>query len=111
MGPPNGGNPPASQSGGVTPGDAQQAVQQQSQDPAPPETVQPCPTAKTWVEFCLVDMEGNPVSGQRYQATLPDGSTPQGTLGKSGCVRFNNIQPGTASISFLDLDGESWERI
>jgi hypothetical protein len=93
----------------VSPEEARDAVQQQ-QGSAPPGVVQPC-VVLTWVEFCLVDMEGNPVSGQRYKLKLPDGSVKEGTLGKSGCVRVDNINPGTATISYLDLDEEAWERI
>jgi hypothetical protein len=98
------------QSGASAPG-VRQAVQQQSNDTGPPPVVQPCAVAKTWVEFRLVDMEGNPVSGQRYKVTLSDGSIQEGTLDKSGRVHFDGIVSGTCSISFLDLDKEAWERI
>ena len=96
---------------GVSSQDARQAVKKQSEGPGPPPDVQPCPIEKTWVEFCLVDMEGNPVSGQRYRAKLTDGSVREGKTPKSGCVRFDGIPPGTATIAYLDLDEEAWERI
>ena len=94
---------------GVTSGQVQSAVQQQATDPPPP-AVNPCP-GKTWVEFLLLDMEGNPMGGKRYKVTLPDGSVKQGTLDQSGRVRFDSIQPGTATISYLDYDKEAWERV
>ncbi len=85
------------------------AVQQQANDP-PPADIQPCPMQKTWVEFRLLDMEGNPVAGKKYKVKLSDGSVHQGTLDNSGKVRFDGIPPGSCSISF-DLDKEAWERI
>jgi hypothetical protein len=109
---PNGPTTPNSQADdGTSPNDVRQAVNKQSDGPGPPPVVQPCPSAKTWVEFCLLDMEGNPVSGQRYRATLTDGSKPEGRTPKSGCVRFDGIPSGTATIAYLDLDEEAWERI
>ena len=65
---------------------------------------------KTWVEFEVVDMEGNPVSQERYLVMLPDGSLNEGWLDPSGVVRFNNIDPDTCVFSLPDLDEEAWER-
>ena len=110
MTPSGGGNSGSSSGGGVSPGDAQQGVQAQ-QGSTPPDAVQGCPGPTTWVEFCLVDMEGNPVGGKRYRAQLPGGATPEGTLPQSGCVRFDGIQPGMASISFPEFDQDAWEPI
>lgn len=96
---------------GISPNDARQAVNKQSDGPGPPPDVQPCPQDKTWVEFCLLDMEGNPVSGQRYRVTLADGSKSEGRTPKSGRVRFDGVSHGTVSIAYLDLDEDAWERI
>ena len=91
--------------------DPNQGIQQQSADKKPPSTVQACPLARTWVEFVLLDMEGNPVSGQRYKVGLPDGTTKQGTLDATGTVRVDGIRPGSCTISFIDLDQAAWESI
>jgi hypothetical protein len=66
---------------------------------------------KTWVEFEVVDMEGNPAAGRKYLVMLPDGSLHEGTLGKTGVVRFENIDPETCVFSLPDLDREAWERV
>ena len=103
--PPAGGN-------GITPEEARKAAQKGAETPPPGASMHQCPVPpKTWVEFCLIDMEGNPAAGRRFRAKLTDGSVREGKLGADGCVRFDNIPAGTASISFIDLDREIWERI
>jgi hypothetical protein len=87
------------------------AIQQQTGTGGPPPPVAPCPQDKAWVEFLLLDMEGNPVSGQSYIVGLPDGSTRQGTLDRTGKVRFDGIPPGTCTISYTDLDKDAWEPV
>ncbi len=66
---------------------------------------------KSWIEIKLVDEEGNPVPGERYRVTLPDGSTlAEGTLDEKGFTRIDNIDPGTCKITFPDLDASAWRR-
>jgi hypothetical protein len=66
---------------------------------------------KTWVEFAVVDMEGNPVSNKRYLVMLPDGSLQEGMLDQRGVVRFNNIDPENSVFSLPELDKDAWERV
>lgn len=78
--------------------------------PGEPKPVHiPQPKQRTWIEVCLVDQAGNPVSGQRYVIKRPDG-TPlsSGVLGEDGLVRANEILPGNYELSFPDLDGRTW---
>ena len=103
--------PPTTSPPGASPNQVQAAIQQQASDPAPPPDVAPCAKPLTWVEFRLLDMEGNPVSGKRYRAKLPGGAVKEGSLDQSGRVRFDGIEPGTATISYLEYDQEAWERI
>jgi hypothetical protein len=65
---------------------------------------------KTWVEFQVVDMEDNPVSGKRYKCMLPDGRMEEGLTDAKGTVRFNDIDPGNCVFS-LDMDQEAWEKV
>jgi hypothetical protein len=65
----------------------------------------------TWVEFELLDIDGNPVPSVAYQVTLPDGSMRNGTLDNQGMVRFDNIDPGQCEITFTDIDGREWQPI
>jgi type VI secretion system secreted protein VgrG len=63
---------------------------------------------KSWVEIELVDEEGNPCPGERYQIKLPDGSVDSGTLDEKGKARVI-CDPGTAEVTFPDLDKDTWE--
>lgn len=61
-----------------------------------------------WVEVVLADEEGNPVSGEPYQITLPDGSVAQGTLDATGFVRVEGFDPGDCQITFPNRDASAW---
>lgn len=70
--------------------------------PAKEEPEEDKPTA--WVEFELVDSEGEPLVGARYQLTLADGSTREGQVPASGKVRVEGVEPGECTIAFPELD-------
>jgi type VI secretion system secreted protein VgrG len=67
------------------------------------------PEKKSWIEIELLDEEGEPVPGERYRITLPDGSTVEGTLDQNGFARVDGIDPGNCEVSFPDLDQDSVE--
>ena len=69
----------------------------------PPETEEESEEKKAWIEIELVDEEDEPVSGEKYEIKLPDGSTAKGTLDGDGFARVDGIEPGTCEISFPDL--------
>ena len=65
---------------------------------------------KHWIEIELVDEEDNPVPGEKYKVTMPDGSVAQGTLDYNGFVHIGGIKdPGTCKITFPNLDKDAWE--
>src|SRR5262245_25914609 len=65
---------------------------------------------KSWIEIELVDEAGNPVPGERYRITLPDGKTvDEGTLDEKGCARVECIDSGTCKITFPELDRDAWK--
>jgi len=67
---------------------------------------------KSWIEIELVDEEDNPVPGERYRITLPDGETlAEGTLDQKGFARVEGIDPGTCKITFPSLDKDAWQKI
>jgi type VI secretion system secreted protein VgrG len=66
---------------------------------------------KSWIEIELVDEEKNPVPGEKYKITLPDGKVAQGTLDNEGFARVEGIEPGTCQIAFPNLDKDAWEKI
>ncbi len=81
-----------------------------AQDEAPPALA--ATPDLTWIEIQLVDEVGEPVSGQAYELTLPDGSVQKGKLNYRGRARVDDIgRPGACSVTFRDLDGEAWEAI
>jgi hypothetical protein len=81
-----------------------------SKQSTPDEDLPPEPkTPKTWVEFRLIDMEGNPVGNMHYTVVLPGGATEDGYLDSSGSVRFSGIDPGECTITFPDLDRDAWD--
>lgn len=73
--------------------------------PAPP----PPQPAFTFVEFALVDMDGEPMPFERYRVTLVDGSVHEGQLDADGKVRYEGLLSGDCKITFPELDSESWE--
>lgn len=64
---------------------------------------------KSWIEIELVDEEDQPVPGEKYKITLPEGSVAQGTLDNKGFARVEGIDPGTCQITFPNLDKDAWE--
>jgi type VI secretion system secreted protein VgrG len=66
------------------------------QEPAPPPT--------HYIEIKLLDMNGNPVPGERYRVTVPDGRVAEGTLDENGYARVEGFDPGQCRIEFPDMD-------
>lgn len=65
---------------------------------------------KTWVEVELLDYNCRPIKGAKVEITLPDGSTTKATLSSEGNLRINNIDAGTCTVTFPDIDGREWRR-
>jgi len=64
---------------------------------------------KHWIEIELLDEDGNPVPGEPYRITLPDGATiASGTLDHKGWARVDHIDPGTCQVTFPNLDKDAW---
>jgi hypothetical protein len=66
---------------------------------------------KTWIEIELIDENDEPVPGEKYCITLPDGRPVTGTLNEKGFARVDGIDPGTCQITFPKLDKDAWEKI
>jgi hypothetical protein len=68
-------------------------------------------TKKSWIEIELVDEENQPVAGEPYRVTLPDGATAaEGTLDGKGRARVEGIDPGTCTITFPHRDKAAWKK-
>jgi type VI secretion system secreted protein VgrG len=64
---------------------------------------------KHWIEIELLDEDDNPVPGEPYRITLPDGTTlADGTLDDKGWARVDHIDPGTCQVTFPRLDKDAW---
>ncbi len=64
---------------------------------------------KTFVEFQLLDAEGNPVEGENVKVTLPDGSERDLTTDGDGVVRVDEIDPGQARAQLPDRYDDEWD--
>lgn len=69
---------------------------------APPPEPPPPPTH--YIEIKLLDMNNNPVPGERYRVTVPDGRVAEGTLDENGYARIEGFDPGQCKIEFPDAD-------
>src|SRR5881227_2766391 len=91
----------------VTPVKRSAASNAPTHDPNSPEAKK----KPHWIEINLVDEEGQPVPGEPYVITLPDGSTvADGTLDQKGFARVDGIDPGTCKVTFPNLDKEAWDK-
>ena len=86
------------------------AAQRASEAAAPPPAESPRPT-KTWIEFLVEDMAGQPIAGRKYRATLTDGTKKTGQTDSSGLVRFDELDPGLCEFVLEGLDGNAWEEV
>ncbi|RMF79499.1 MAG: type VI secretion system tip protein VgrG [Planctomycetota bacterium] len=64
----------------------------------------------SWIRIKLVDEEGNPVPGERYRVTCPDGTVKEGSLDANGRAYISGIDPGNCDITFPELDQSAWRR-
>lgn len=72
--------------------------------------IEACDPGKTWIDIKLVDDEGEPIPGARFQVFRSDGSLlGEGTLGDDGCGGFENIDDARYTVCFPDLDERAWE--
>ena len=104
------------------PGEVEQAKAQQQQlgtgkygaTPIKPFKAGNAPDDKkkpvSWIELVLQDQDGNPVPGEPYSITLPDGTVAEGTLDEKGFVRVDGIPPGSCQVSFPARDGRDWKK-
>jgi hypothetical protein len=87
----------------------QQSTARAERRPDPPTRT---PTVvKTWIEFQLIDEDGDPVPNVTYRVKLPNGSTRDGLLDDEGLVRFDNIDPGQCQVTFPAIDADAWHPI
>jgi hypothetical protein len=67
-------------------------------------------TGDSWVEIQLVDQNDEPVTGKRYEITLPDGRIVAGTTDGKGQGRADGFAPGSCKVSLPDVDKDAWQK-
>ena len=60
---------------------------------------------KDVIEIKLVDRDGEPKKGEKYEVTLPDGSKKEGKLDGQGLARIEDVPPGPYRVWFPDSGG------
>jgi type VI secretion system secreted protein VgrG len=78
--------------------------------PYKPPTEEEKEEKTSWIEIELVDEEDQPVAGEKYEITLPDGRVAKGTTDQNGLARIEGIDPGNCQVSFPKLDKDAWEK-
>ena len=62
-----------------------------------------------FIEIEFTNEAGEPLAGEVYQITLPDGVTlATGTTDEKGKARISGIDAGSCKITFPNLDAEAW---
>ena len=79
--------------------------------------VEPCPRKNGsgslyWIEIALIGEDDQPVPGESYELTLPDGTVVAGFLNEQGLARYDAItECGDCLVRFPDLDREAWSAV
>jgi hypothetical protein len=58
----------------------------------------------SFLEIALVDQDGAPLTGQKYEIELPDGQKLSGTLDDAGTARVDAKTAGNCKVRFPDID-------
>ena len=85
-------------------------LQPPEEETKPPEEEEKEEKKKTWIEILLVNEAGEPVSGEEYEITTPDGQIKKGRTNAQGKAKITGIDPGECKICFPRLDEEAWQR-
>jgi type VI secretion system secreted protein VgrG len=59
---------------------------------------------KSWIAIKLKDSDGEPVPGEPYKVTLPDGSVATGSTDANGEARVTGFDPGQCKVEWTKLD-------
>lgn len=64
---------------------------------------------KHYIEIELLDDEGNPVADEAWFVELPDGTKKSGRTDAKGFARIDGVDPGTAKVTFPDMDKNAYD--
>ena len=74
-----------------------------------PESAEEKDKKKSWIKIKLIDEEKEPVPGELYKITLPDGTVAEGTLDDKGSASVEGFEPGSCKVTFPRLDKKAWK--
>ncbi len=83
-------------------------LEKQSKDRKKNKPATEDPKKKSWLKLKLVDEEGKPVPGERYEVITSDGKKRSGTLNNKGEAEVKGIEPGNCDVTFPNLDKDAW---
>lgn len=103
--------------GGGTPGGIATADGAETAPPSPPlspdvppKADEPKAVEMSWVEIKLLDEADQPVPGEAYRVTAPNGASVEGVLDENGWAHVEVPGRGDCQITFPHLDKDAWER-
>jgi uncharacterized protein (DUF2345 family) len=64
----------------------------------------------SWLAIELADEGDQPLVGEPFVVTLPNGQEVRGVLDAKGAARIEGIDPGTCKVSFPERDKDGWKR-
>lgn len=64
---------------------------------------------QSWIEIELLDDRNEPIPGEKYRITVPDGRVAEGTLDENGWARVEGFEPSECKVSFPNLDKDTWK--
>ena len=93
--------------GGEEPAPAEPLPEVAGHEFEPPEE-KPEEEKKSWLKIQLLDEAGEPVPGEKYRITCPDGTIKEGRLDANGMAEVKLAAPEECEVTFPDLDAEAW---
>jgi hypothetical protein len=98
-------------SGGSTVAPAHRPAQQQSSSSEEAaDSEEPTEAKTSWIEIELIGEDDQPIPGEPYRITLPDGTVADGTLDEKGQARVEGFASGNCTLTFPNLDKDAWEK-
>ncbi len=87
-------------------GQQQRQAAQQQQQAVTPQVAR----SSTYIDLILVDDDGAPVAGAKYEVTTSDGRELQGSLDAQGRARVQGVGTGPCEVTFPEQPPDAWAK-
>jgi hypothetical protein len=87
-------------------GQQQRQAAQQQQQAVTPQVAR----SSTYIDLILVDDDGAPVAGAKYEVTTSDGRELQGSLDAQGRARVQGVGTGPCQVTFPEQPPDAWAK-